>query len=109
MNKILFTTIFLCFTSLAAWCQDLDRCGTMTLLQNRILKNPSLKIMMQERDRLMQLKMAERSSTAIIGREAQYTIPVVFHIVLNNPDLVTDAQIQAQLDTLNKDYGGLNG
>jgi hypothetical protein len=37
------------------------------------------------------------------------TIPVVFHIVLANPNIVTDAQILAQLDTLNKDYAGTNG
>jgi hypothetical protein len=37
-----------------------------------------------------------------------YNIPVVFHIVLSNPNIVTDAQIQAQLNILNKDYFGSN-
>ncbi|WP_315816105.1 M43 family zinc metalloprotease [Paraflavitalea speifideaquila] len=36
-------------------------------------------------------------------------VPVVFHIVLQNPNQVTDAQVQAQLDVLNKDFAGLNG
>src|SRR6266542_460753 len=40
--------------------------------------------------------------------ETIYTIPVVFHIVLKNPSAVTDAQIQAQLDTLNKNFLGIN-
>ncbi len=35
-------------------------------------------------------------------------IPIVFHIVLQNQSQVTDAQIQAQVDQLNMDYG-LNG
>ena len=36
------------------------------------------------------------------------TIPVVVHIVLPNPDLVTDADVQWQIDKLNLDYSGLN-
>ncbi|MBN8857718.1 MAG: zinc-dependent metalloprotease [Sphingobacteriales bacterium] len=36
------------------------------------------------------------------------TIPVVVHIVLENPSLVTDEQVQGQIDVLNKDYGGDN-
>ncbi len=36
------------------------------------------------------------------------TIPVVVHIVLPNPDFVTDADVQWQIDKLNLDYSGLN-
>lgn len=36
------------------------------------------------------------------------TIPVVVHIVLNNPNRVTDADVQWQIDKLNLDYSGLN-
>ncbi|MFT3701279.1 MAG: M43 family zinc metalloprotease [Agriterribacter sp.] len=36
------------------------------------------------------------------------TIPVVVHVVLENPSLVTDAQVQGQIDILNKDYSGEN-
>jgi hypothetical protein len=36
------------------------------------------------------------------------TVPVVVHIVLPNPFLVTDADIQAQIDRLNLDFSGLN-
>ena len=32
------------------------------------------------------------------------TIPVVVHIVLPNPDFVTDADVQWQIDKLNLDY-----
>jgi len=35
-------------------------------------------------------------------------IPIVFHLVLQNPNLVSDTQVQAQLDTLNIDFAGLN-
>ena len=36
------------------------------------------------------------------------TIPVVVHIVLPNPNVVTDADVQWQIDKLNLDYSGLN-
>ena len=36
------------------------------------------------------------------------TIPIVVHIVLNNPNRVTDADVQWQIDKLNLDYSGLN-
>src|SRR6185503_2835789 len=36
------------------------------------------------------------------------TIPVVVHIVLTNPWLVTDADVQGQIDRLNLDFSGLN-
>lgn len=35
-------------------------------------------------------------------------VPVVVHIVLPNPALVTDAQIQSQIDVLNRDYTKTN-
>ncbi|MGN6163633.1 MAG: hypothetical protein ACTHOF_03755, partial [Flavisolibacter sp.] len=36
------------------------------------------------------------------------TIPVVVHIVLPNPFMVTDADVQAQIDRLNLDFSGFN-
>ncbi len=36
------------------------------------------------------------------------TIPVVVHIVLPNPNLVTNADVQWQIDKLNEDYSGFN-
>lgn len=36
------------------------------------------------------------------------SIPVVVHIVLPNPFLVTDADVQEQIDRLNQDFAGLN-
>lgn len=36
------------------------------------------------------------------------TIPVVVHIVLPNPDFVTDADVEWQIAKLNKDFSGLN-
>lgn len=40
--------------------------------------------------------------------QAVTIIPVVVHIVLPNPFLVTNADVQAQIDRLNLDFAGLN-
>jgi hypothetical protein len=40
--------------------------------------------------------------------QAIVTIPVIFHVVLSNPFVVTDADLQAQINRLNLDYSGLN-
>lgn len=36
------------------------------------------------------------------------TVPVVVHIILSNPYIVTDADVQAQINRLNLDYSGFN-
>lgn len=42
------------------------------------------------------------------GVNDSITIPVIFHLVLADPYLITDAVVQSQIDELNKDYAGLN-
>ncbi|MEO6931538.1 MAG: zinc metalloprotease, partial [Chitinophagaceae bacterium] len=84
-----------------------NRCGTVELLQQRIKRDPTLKARIQQQDRQLRQSVLQRSNfkTDI----APVIIPVVFHIVMTNPSLVTDAQIMAQMDTLNNDYSGSNG
>jgi hypothetical protein len=92
-----------------------EQCGTMQHLAMKLDRDPQLKKQFeQQRDQFNNAlkqglyKMAAASRGQNING-ASYTIPIVFHIVLPNPAVVTDAQIQAQLDTLNKDYAGTNG
>ena len=92
-----------------------ERCGTMQNLDLLLQSNPQLKQKFEaERTRF---NNAVRQGTYRLssvqgqqnGNRTALVIPVVFHIVLNNPNVVTNAQIQAQLDTLNRDYAGTNG
>jgi hypothetical protein len=87
-----------------------ERCATMPLLEQKFSANPALKLRFAAREEQFRKLVAERiASRKSMKTGALATIPVVFHIVLGNQSLVTDAQIQAQLDTINKDYAGLNG
>lgn len=90
----------------ASFLQSTHRCGTQSVLDEAIRKNPNLRLQIEQNrkqtlERFNQIKSTLRSN-------AIYTIPVVVHVVLSQPSTVTDAQIQSQLDVLNEDYAGLN-
>ncbi len=60
------------------------------------------------RNSIVQLAQQQQIGTQ---RGALYTIPIVFHVILNSQQTlnsVTDAAIQTQLATLNKDFRKLN-
>lgn len=103
-------TVSLSITSLQIQAQaHPDRCGTMPFLAMAISKDPATKERLIEQEALLQQRIAGLTKRAegLRGTDT-LLIPVVFHIVLTNPSLVTDAQIQAQMNTLNADYAGLN-
>lgn len=106
LSKLVFILFFLT-SSFFAKAQD--RCATMPLLEQKFSANPALKIRFNAQEEQFRKRVAERiASRKSMKTAASVTIPVVFHIVMNNQSLVTNAQIQAQLDTINKDYAGLN-
>jgi hypothetical protein len=63
----------------------------------------------QRQIRIQQLVNERIASGKMLRTTGPITIPVVFHVVLSRQSMVTDAQIRAQLDTINKDYAGING
>lgn len=88
-----------------------DHCGTMQVLEEQFKRDPAFKRRFeQQRIIFNQAALSRNFSTQNNARvEAIATIPVVFHVVLPNGATVTDQQILAQIDTLNKDYSGTNG
>ena len=86
-----------------------DRCASMDLLDLKFRANPALKTKFENRELQLQRIISQRvASGKTLRTTGLVTIPVVFHLVLRNQSQVTDAQIQAQLDTINKDYAGTN-
>ncbi|AXY75011.1 T9SS C-terminal target domain-containing protein [Paraflavitalea soli] len=113
-NRSLLPTVFLLLvycTGIAQQKQNVDRCATVELLQNNLERNPALKVNFERSVQEMRQAAALRLTqpqTALKEEAEPVYVPIVFHIVLQNPNLVSDAQIQAQLDTLNIDFAGLN-
>ena len=87
-----------------------EKCGTMQNLELQWQANPQLKKQFEdERNRFNKVVREGAFRLSANGNRAFITVPVVFHVVVNNQALVTDDQILAQVDTLNKDYAGING
>ena len=86
-------------------------CGTMELLQNKFKLHPALKVSFEKHEQNFQRLVEQRRKLASSERvlATPVIVPVIFHIVMQNPSVVTEAQVLAQLDTINKDYAGLNG
>lgn len=94
---------------LPARVSSFQRCGTQFVLDEAVRKNPKIKQRMQVNRELINQRMNTLlQQQRILQTEATITIPVVVHVILSNPSLVTDAQIQSQIDVLNADFGGKN-
>lgn len=116
--RILFFTAFV-FVSTCINAQQANRvvheqCATMERLQLQFARNPQLKAKF-EQERISFAKAVKRGAYRLSARgngdnnRTAFSIPVVFHIISTNPDNISNAKIQAQIDTLNKDFFGNNG
>lgn len=102
-------TCFACILSLTT-LKAQEKCGTMPVMENTFKKNPALKLSYELQIRNIRQAAQERKvrQQELRVEAATMYVPVVFHVVLTNQTLVTDAQIQDQLDRMNKDFAGLN-
>ncbi len=103
--------LFLIGMSLSFFSFDIiaqsKKCATMTNLEKRMIQDPSLRQRMEESEIHTQKWISTNSD---YKRTAQViTIPVVVHVLWNDSiQNVSDAQIQSQIDVLNKDFRFLN-
>jgi len=92
----------------------LRRCGTMEAIEQQMLTDPALRariaqgqIDFQNSLRDKNNGQANRPSTPATLPDSVF-IPVVVHIVLPNPWIITDEAVDYFLSRLNEDYSGLN-
>ncbi len=94
--------------------REINRCGTMDAIKHRLETDPAFRA---EYEKGLQDYEASKSMSRAdaLARTAStstltgpVTIPVVFHIVLPNPWVITEADIDYVLARLNSDYSGLN-
>src|SRR3954468_2596436 len=87
----------------------IKRCATMEVLQHSLEKDESLRARYESDKQLIQQLAVERANKPNARVEAApVIIPVVFHIVLPNPAVVTDKMIEDQVKVLNRDFAGVN-
>ena len=93
------------YTKAVGQTDFVQRCAADEVLQLKFTRDPSLKKTFDQQ-RSDFLRTVRLSGQQAITADIVYTVPVVFHIVLTNPDIVTDAMILAQLDTINSAFSG---
>ena len=95
-STLIFFFVMACFSASAQ-----RKCGTEVALQQQLGKNPGLAKKLQHIEQQLQQK---RPDIRLFRTHARVTIPVVVHIVLQNPAQVTDQQVMNQLESVNLDY-----
>lgn len=86
-----------------------DKCATMAVLEKKLAEKPALRTLFNEGEARFQRIVTDRvMRNKSLKSAGLVTIPVVFHVVGRSQSIATDAQLLAQLDTINKDYAGLN-
>jgi Pregnancy-associated plasma protein-A. len=92
--------------------KNFQRCATDEYLQKLLAKDPGLKSRLEAAEiqlsRTMDQKFRLQKQQGNHRINSTVTIPVVVHIILPNPEIVTDADVQWQIDRLNTDFAGLN-
>lgn len=79
------------------------QCASQEVLERQIAENPARGRYLEDLD--IQTLTHQRPQSRAAGT---LYVPVVVHVVLPNASQVTDAQIQSQIDVLNKDYTRAN-
>lgn len=104
-----FTLVFLCLVYLLP-VQAQRTCATEDAIRNKIKEFPYLKLQRDAIEKQMVSGVLQRKQQQLFRITAgpTVTIPVVVHIVLPDPSVVTDAQIYSQIAVLNEDYTGTN-
>jgi hypothetical protein len=103
MKNLLFFLISM--TSLVSFGQQRS-CHTMDNHERLLMEDPHL---FERIEKIEQFTNFAISSGKVSQNKAVITIPVVVHVVYNtSAQNVSDAQIQSQLDVLNKDFRKLN-
>lgn len=119
----LCSTFLVCFSAFSQNAADTivhRRCATMEVQKAMLQQHPELQAEWKATgEKLYQLYLARvASGTASASRTTgsspftvsgnEIVIPVVVHILLPNPALVTDRDVYEQIERLNTDYAGLN-
>lgn len=101
---------FICLSNcLFTFSNDRIRCSTQEIFLRNANENPNLILQKQQALSFIKQYIENNKNHRNTDIQAVVTIPVVVHVVYkNSAENISDAQIQTQLDVLNKDFRNLN-
>ncbi len=114
--KALLLTVFVALTTTFTFSQDLrtapiNRCASYEVYQQMLQNDPAFAKNQQSIEQFTKNFLARGGTAAMrmLQGTPVYTIPVIVHVVYHTAaQNISDAQIQSQIDVLNKDYQKLN-
>src|SRR5690349_19814549 len=91
---LLWISLFLSACVITARAQR--HCATDLAIQQALQKNPKLAVRLQQLDKMARAFAETHRYLPGLARNAVITIPVVVHIVLQDPSVVSDEQVLSQ-------------
>jgi len=91
--------------------QQIQRCATQEAIDRRYQTDPVFRAMMDQRERdFQQWRLAHPNGAGLspLALSGPVTIPVVVHVVLPNPNLILESDVEYLINRLNLDFSGLN-
>lgn len=90
--------------------QGTHRCGTDLMIEQNLRTNPQFRAEWEAKQRQFEesknsVSQRTERTTTLTG---PVTIPIVVHIVLPNPEIVTDSDVEYFINALNRDFSGFN-
>lgn len=86
-----------------------EECAEPNLREMLFAKYPAKKLAQQRLDRMAAMHVSKQKKQGASNKMADYTLPVVFHIIhQNGPENITDAQVLQALGDLNNAYANSN-
>lgn len=109
MKSLFILIIFILLNVATMFSTDKIRCSTVEVFKRNAINHPDDIARKQQLESDIQQWIAQNAAGRQNGIEAIITVPVVVHVVYNTPaQNISDAQIQSQIDRLNKDFRNLN-
>ncbi len=85
------------------------KCATMEVLQDMINRQPGLvEQWKQEGEKIQREYLQNKTAARETFTAGTIVVPVVVHIVNNNPNAITDREVLDQIEKLNTDFAGMN-
>lgn len=108
-KKHICLAVFVLIYTTRLFSDDIIRCATHTIFEKNAIANPDLLFIKQVAQTEIYQYLEDKKLHKNNEIESVVTIPIVVHIVYKNAtENISDAQIQTQIDALNKDFRNLN-
>lgn len=103
-SKQILLFLFIVFSGFSIPVSGQRKCGFDKAIRDAVSRNPELLLRLEKIEKGLSLPPSVPKSLRMDSISGIVTIPVVVHIVLPDPNAVTDSQVYSQITVLDSDY-----